>query len=382
MKIKRKEQLSENDEASVEIVETIKLSDINAKADYDFQLLTIENDKLLPLNIVVEEETIVCTYNKGNCLSCTGIKEEDLDTRLLILMDISKLHSLINRYSFNLSPDNVFYGVDCQIRIKQRDIQKSSTEEYNTEFLSQYKALIGFALQNKFTYENYINGGQSLLTKDSFLKKVAVAETVDQIVKLLSDRYEELRSQEKENFKLVNKTKMTAIQIAAWFFGVVAVVACGLIAYMFLYLIPRKNASVMMYEAYQASNYPGVISSMSSVGINDMDNTEKYILAVSYIRVENLTVEQKNNIISTLTINDSGKRLEYWIYIGRNDTDSASDIAMQLSDDQLLLYSYMKARDLTETDTTLSGEEKKAKLDSIQSQMQPIIDKYYTDGNG
>lgn len=126
MKIKRKEQLSENDEASVEIVETIKLSDINAKADYDFQLLTIENDKLLPLNIVVEEETIVCTYNKGNCLSCTGIKEEDLDTRLLILMDISKLHSLINRYSFNLSPDNVFYGVDCQVRIKQRDIQKSS----------------------------------------------------------------------------------------------------------------------------------------------------------------------------------------------------------------------------------------------------------------
>ena len=54
----------------------------------------------------------------------------------------------------------------------------------------------------------------------------------------------------------------------------------------------------------------------------------------------------------------------------------ASDIAMQLSDNQLLIYSYMKKREQIETDSSLSGEERQRQLDEIESLIDPLVSQY------
>ena len=68
--------------------------------------------------------------------------------------------------------------------------------------------------------------------------------------------------------------------------------------------------------------------------------------------------------------------LEYWIYLGRGDTEQAVDIAMRQSDNQLLLYAYMKQKAAVEADKILSGEEKGEQLEALESKMEPLIEQY------
>ena len=57
----------------------------------------------------------------------------------------------------------------------------------------------------------------------------------------------------------------------------------------------------------------------------------------------------------------------------------AIDIAMQQSDDEMLLYAYMKQKSMIETDSSLSGEEKTQELEKIAQKMQPLMEKYDTE---
>ncbi len=49
---------------------------------------------------------------------------------------------------------------------------------------------------------------------------------------------------------------------------------------------------------------------------------------------------------------------------------------MQLSDDELLLYAYMLDKSQTESNTTISGEEKEQSLKDIQSKIDELTKKY------
>ena len=57
----------------------------------------------------------------------------------------------------------------------------------------------------------------------------------------------------------------------------------------------------------------------------------------------------------------------------------AIDIAMQQSDDEMLLYAYIKQKSMIETDSSLSGEEKTQELEKIAQKMQPLMEKYDTE---
>ena len=68
--------------------------------------------------------------------------------------------------------------------------------------------------------------------------------------------------------------------------------------------------------------------------------------------------------------------MEYWIYIGRLNPLEAENIAMQRSDDELLLYAYMLEKDLTETDNQMTGEEKATKLSELEGKIKTLAEKY------
>ena len=45
-----------------------------------------------------------------------------------------------------------------------------------------------------------------------------------------------------------------------------------------------------------------------------MTTAQKFMLANAYVRSENLTQEQKDNILAKMTLNDTESKLDYWIY--------------------------------------------------------------------
>ena len=118
------------------------------------------------------------------------------------------------------------------------------------------------------------------------------------------------------------------------------------------------------------------VDDLKQLPMNRLSYDQKYVLSVSYVNLESLSLEQKQNILDKLPVNGDEKLMEYWIYIGRLQPVEAENIAMQKSDDELLLYAYMLDKDLTEADENLNGEEKAQKLEDLESKISHLAEVY------
>lgn len=107
-----------------------------------------------------------------------------------------------------------------------------------------------------------------------------------------------------------------------------------------------------------------------------METNALYILAYSYANMESFRQDEMRTIIENLSTSSNPKTLEYWIRIGRLETKKAEEIALSLSDDKLLIYAYMKEADDLENNTQIDGDEKKSRLDELESQIEKLGDKY------
>lgn len=172
---------------------------------------------------------------------------------------------------------------------------------------------------------------------------------------------------------------MTTLKVTAAVLGVVLLGTVGYIGYDGIVKEPYQRAVIELSDAYVQSDYVACIDCMRNVKVQNMTAPQKFMLANAYVRSENLTQEQKDNILAKMTLNDTESKLDYWIYLGRSDTEQAADIALRLSDDQLLLYAYMKEKAITEENTELTGAEKSDKLNEITKKMEPLMEKYETE---
>ncbi|WP_029067021.1 type VII secretion protein EssB/YukC [Lachnobacterium bovis] len=96
-------------------------------------------------------------------------------------------------------------------------------------------------------------------------------------------------------------------------------------------------------------------------------------------KTENLKKKEIQSIVDRLDTNSDERELEYWIYLGRLKTNKAEDLAKAMSDDQLLIYSYMKERSVLEQDTSKSGDKKQARLKELDENIKELGDKYSKD---
>ncbi len=90
------------------------------------------------------------------------------------------------------------------------------------------------------------------------------------------------------------------------------------------------------------------------------------------MKSENLSEEQKGNILSALDIRGNPKLLEYWINYGRSKLSEAENLAMQMSEDQLLLYALLKERYLVELNEKSAGEEKEKRLKELSDRISSL----------
>ncbi len=360
------------------IQETMKKSELAAKDIYDYKRIVYPESYLVPAEMKEEKEELVFTYQVGNWIPVSEVRKEDLPEILLVLEAIGGLREGSKKYRFSLRPENIYYDLHGNVKIKQRDIHvRGETLEDN--LLNEYKSVIGFALQKKYGYDDFLKGGIQLLGKVGLAGEIKEKESVEEIQECIRNYYIKVKSDRKRNKILLPRKNYTAIKITAISLGVFFLGTAGFLGYHMIALEPYKDAVMQLSDAYVSSDYVACIDAMENVPVKKMNLYQKYMLANAYVHSENLTQEQKNNILETMTWKDSASRLEYWIYLGRKDTDKAEDMALQLSDDQLLLYAYMKEKANIEDDTELSGSEKSQKLDNITKKMEPLIEKYETE---
>lgn len=362
-----------------ELEETIKKSGMCAKSAGDYERLLKTQQQFLEAGLKEAQETVCFYFNIENQKAFSQLRGEKKLNKLRTLLEIQPLLKLFKEYNFSLNPANLYYDRNYRVFVKNRDLYERGIEGSEEEFLKQFKALTGYVMQQKYSFEDYYLGGRDLYKKNSFLKKMDSMETIEDMGTLLLEEYDITEDITLNCRVEVNKTwyQMNRWCLAA---AIALITAAGIfIVYMTAVQLPRKNALLLAANSYLDGNYVNVIDALKPVDMKYLDKYQKYILAVSYIKSESLTPEQKENILETITINGEEKQKDYWIYLGRLDTLEAENVAMQRSDNELLLYAYMTEKAILEKNTQISGEEKASRMADLEKKIEELAKQYETE---
>lgn len=362
------------------IEERIKKSELVAKDAYDYQLLSYPHRNLLSLTIQAQNEELILQYEViGKRID--AIWSEDVLTKYLILSAIGTLKELSNQYDIALEPANLYYDCYCNIRVKKRDQYGKGSKFNEANMLMQYKAIVGSSLQKKYSYDDIIRGGSTLLKKNRICNDIYAMNTVEEIQEYFTNLYEHTKREREHSEILMSIKTVKRYRWSVILLAILTVMSSISIIYYAFVRVPYSSAVIELNNSFMESDYISCIDAMNDITIDRMDQYQKYMLAISYIRSENLTQEQKENILAAITLRSMDTTMEYWIYLGRNNTELAIDIALELSDNQLLLYAYMKEKDNIQNDTSLTGTEKSEQIEAIEAQMQPLIEEYIIEDN-
>ena len=348
-------------------------SEIGIRTAYERAVYLREAEGFLPFVVVADKEDAEITFDIHDRRPVTELMGESLEDRLIALEGAGWLKNNEDLYEFSMDPENLYYDIHGTVYVLMRYLRQ---EPPAYSFVEKYRSLIGAVLQDRYSYRDYLEGGQGLLEKDPFLATIRGMTRTKDIQEALRNEYLRVHEEAQALYVLQPKGKVRKLRRTAAASTVIAVSLASFISFRAFRVEPYHISSMALANAYVASDYTGCIRAMEKMSIRRMDPTQRYMLATAYVRLESLDAEQKENVLATLSLKDSSLRAEYWIHLGRWETDEAIDIAMQLADGQLEIYAYLKERARLEADTAMSGEEKQAAVDAVESRIEDLREKY------
>ena len=348
-------------------------SEIGIRTAYERAVYLREVEGFLPFVVVADKEDAEITFDIHDKRPVTELFGESLEDRLIALEGAGWLKNNEDIYEFSMDPGNLYYDIHGTVYVLMRYLRQDPP---TYSFTDKYRSLIGAVLQDRYTYWDYLEGGQGLLEKDPFLATLRGMTRTKDIQEALRNEYLRVHQETRALFVLQPRGKAKKLRLASAAATVIACALAAFIGFRMLWVEPYHASSMALASAYVTSDYTGCILAMEKTPVQRMDPIQKYMLATAYVRLESLDTEQKENVLATISLKDSSLRAEYWIHLGRWETEEALDIAMQLSDGQLEIYAYLKERARLEADTALSGEEKQAAVEAVESRIDDLQEKY------
>ena len=357
------------------ITEKIKKSELNAAGKYELIKLAKAGDKFLPVKTEEGKEEVTFSYAIDKTSPFAEIRGEGQIVTLNILIQAATLYRDAHVYTFSMAPDNIYSSSSGMICIKTRDLADDA-EKSRGRFIAGYKALAASTMVNRYSYTDYLEGGEELFEKHEMTLPFKSMNSAEEIADYLEGiKKEQLRKQQEE--KIYIKKKQYTLMRASLVVLLALTILFGVYGGIQMFkTLPYYKAVTAADNAHMENDSVGVIKALEDVDGESLDIYQQYILASAYLQGESLTKEQKDNISKRMTLNSNEEVLLYWIYLGRNRAEEAEDIAMQLSDDELLLYAYMKEKANIEADTDISGEEKEAALKEVQGKIDALAKTY------
>lgn len=307
------------------------------------------------------------------------ILEEPKEMQYRLLINFAMLEEAYMQYNCPFTMENLYYDENYLVYIKERDLYEPGKAGNEAGFLEVYKSFAGGILSRKYTVEQILSGGISILKNERGFQKIYQCGSVRETAEEIRRRKTELEEQTKRTKRIVSKSG---------YFMWKAVAVCALAAsigfgvytgYNAGFVIPRQKAVISGNENYIANDYVGCIDALARLEPEEMSRNTKYILAVSYARSESLKQEEISSIVEKLSTESNERELDYWIYLGRRDMENAESIAMALSDDKLLVYAYMKEADMLESDTAMDGTKKQERINALEQEIEKLGAKYETE---
>lgn len=363
-------------------IENKKKSALNAKEQFDYEKLVYQIEGFLPCTYEEELEEVIFTYDMTGMNEMSELREEEKELQYQFLINFSRLAHLLSTYKISFTEENIYYDANFLPYIKERDLYHKGEKIEQDAFLAVYKLLIGGVLSKKYTVQKLQASGIEVLKSEDTFRAFYEAKSVAELVEILKQKKETYQQDMKKKMVRVKKSGNTIKNIVAVVASILLIAVTGYATYLSVMIVPFQKNVIAAFEGHTANDAIATIDSMKDIQPAQMDTSTKYILALAYARSENLRREELEDIISKLSLNSNERELEYWIHLGRFESLEAQNLAKALSNDQLLIYAYMKELNLLESNTTMEGEEKQSRINTLEQEIRTLGQKYTADETG
>lgn len=245
---------------------------------------------------------------------------------------------------------------------------------YTSEtFLMTYKALIVSILRPKLDFELLVNGIAAI--SDSLVQDIVACESYDDVIKYIHEAYDKAYQEEKKKKIAVSKLTWRILSIGIGIFSVATITLGVLAAYYHFWSNPIQKATINAQSHFINKQYDSVADDLQGVTVNRLSKEAKFVLASAYVRLDNLSEEQKSSVLNTITPSSEDNLLDYWIYLGKGDYKKSLDLAQNIGDDQLTLHAYTNLYEQTREDKNMNGAEKQKKLGEYRKEIEELSKK-------
>ncbi|NQO66572.1 type VII secretion protein EssB [Streptococcus suis] len=355
----------------------VKRSDVATQELSDLLLLDLHHPQFLQQEMTVDEDTVHFTYY----LDAFGqtfedMKEKEVSEKLRLSLNVLELKQALKLpITFFVHPSSVFITKDGRAKIAYRAIPEKMVPQTldAADLLKQLKSYI-LALFTEHDFMDLYNGALDVVPVPEFLDTIRKAEDMDSLEGLLQGYFQDKLEEEKATLTRVSRSKHRLYRYATIWLSALA----GLLVLPLIYLVfmhnPFKEKMLDADTAFIKVDYPGVISELERVEVSSLPYTQKYTLAYAYIQGFDLSNEQRSVILNNVTLKSDEQYLDYWIEIGRGNSQEALDLAKRLDDSDLILYALYQQMEQVRENTTLSGEERETTLDELKAEYQKYWD--------
>ncbi len=352
----------------------IRKSELKADDQDAYNYLVRDVPGLLPCEIEEDGEEILFVFRMDDMHSFNELSREFAEYQLRFLANFRELEDVYENYRFPLDSDNIFYDSNYMPYIAVRDIREQGDDA--DPFLEVYKCIAAGTLNRRYDYETIRESGIEIVRKDKKVAFISECDDSDSLKAECRKRADHLHRVSAEEMVHIDRRRHEAVGILTWIVIAILILTLALTCYGTFVVLPRNRAVIRASRAYTVEDYVECIDDLASVRIEDMDSYTKYILAVSYARCEALEKEELSNVLASISIYSNEAELEYWIALGRGLYSQSQNRAMALSDDKLLIYSYMKELNHLESDVSMDGEEKQNRMNELSNAITEIGKKY------
>lgn len=245
---------------------------------------------------------------------------------------------------------------------------------YTSEtFLMTYKALIVSILRPKLNFELLVNGIAAI--SDSLVQDIVACESYDDVIKYIHEAYDKAYQEEKKKKIAVSKLTWRILSIGIGIFSVATITLGVVAAYYHFWSNPIQKATINAQSHFINKQYDSVADDLQGVAVNRLSKEAKFVLASAYVRLDNLSEEQKSSVLNTITPSSEDNLLDYWIYLGKGDYKKSLDLAQNIGDDQLTLHAYTNLYEQTREDKNMNGAEKQKKLGEYRKEIEELSKK-------
>jgi len=337
--------------------------------------LAEQNDALVGEITHTDEERLEITYTipdyaqSVHAVVATGTFLEQLELARKFSTLVAWKSRIVNP---ELNPDNLFL-VGGQLKVAHRGLKgyiepKTCVDD---EFLTQYKALVVSMIYPKYSFESLSSG--TVKVRNPLCCEILDAETVEAAEAILDAEIQVRRMVDKKTKRPVKKS---VFALLCWTSALFAALVLGLGIWIGITLsetVPLQERVIESQAAFMVNNFGEAVSIMQNDNPEALPRSVQYVLATSFVQLENLSLQQRSEVLNHLSPASSENELLYWIRIGRGEFYMALDIALNIGDNQLVLHAYTKLYDMVYADPVMPGAEKQQRLDQYRTRINDLL---------